>query len=288
MILFYLKESFSYLFRAKLASFIIIITTSIALIFTTLSISLLLLSGRLDHHLKSQIEIKLFIDDSLSASVITNLNSTFLNDKYVASVKFIDKDEAIKNFNEEIGENLKTILEANPLPRSFSVRLKPEYVSEQNFESVISVFKNKAGITDVVYDYSLTLKLLDFIRSAKTVIYIVATILIILSIYLVYSNNRLLQHNREEQINIMKLVGAKLNAIKLPIIFNGIIIGLFASFICIILTGIIYYLFSKIYINISIMEFYYLLIMYLVLGIILGYLGSLLSIRKVSLKIDRH
>ena len=153
---------------------------------------------------------------------------------------------------------------------------------------MISELKNKKGITDVVYDYSLTLKLLNFLKSAKTVIYVIAIVLILLSIYLVYSNNRLLQHSREEQINIMKLVGAKLTSIKLPIILNGIIIGMLASFICIIITGVIYYFLAKIYISISILELYYLAGLYVILGLLLGYIGSFLSIRKVSLRVQRN
>ena len=288
MILFYIKESFSYLFRAKLATFIITITTSIALIFATVSIGLLLLSGRLDTQLKEQIEIKIFVDDSLSNAEVNRLEQDISKNRFVGSIRFISKDEAIKDFTAEIGEDLTTILSVNPLPRSFALKLNPEFITEKNFESVISELKNKKGITDVVYDYSLTLKLLNFLKSAKTVIYVIAIVLILLSIYLVYSNNRLLQHSREEQINIMKLVGAKLTSIKLPIILNGIIIGMLASFICIIITGVIYYFLAKIYISISILELYYLAGLYVILGLLLGYIGSFLSIRKVSLRVQRN
>ena len=86
----------------------------------------------------------------------------------------------------------------------------------------------------------------------------------------------------------MKLVGAKLRTIKIPIIFNGVIMGFFASGICL---GSYYFLISfvdKIY-NIGFIEMdnNYLIAMVIVLGICLGFLGSFLATINVSLKINK-
>ena len=40
---------------------------------------------------------------------------------------YISKDEAAKIFKEEFGENITDVLDFNPLPPSFKIRLKPPF-----------------------------------------------------------------------------------------------------------------------------------------------------------------
>ena len=86
----------------------------------------------------------------------------------------------------------------------------------------------------------------------------------------------------------MKLVGAKLRTIKIPIYFNGIIMGIIASAICL---GIYYFainLASKFY-NLGIFAFdvKYLIALVFILGVFFGFLGSFLATLNVSLKINK-
>jgi cell division transport system permease protein len=90
-----------------------------------------------------------------------------------------------------------------------------------------------------------------------------------------------------EELETMKLVGAKLSTIKFPIIFNGILIGFFASIISLVIFILFIYYFDN---YIGVQKFltfnsYFYLIIILSVGPLAGLLVSIFSLRKITLKI---
>ena len=61
MLFYYLKETFNSLFRSKLGSLLVIVTTAIAISFVTLSVGLVVFSNLISNKLKSNIKINLFV-----------------------------------------------------------------------------------------------------------------------------------------------------------------------------------------------------------------------------------
>ena len=288
MILYYLKETFNSLFRSKMGSLLIITTTAIAIIFVTFSVGLVVFSNSINKKLKDNISISLFVSDTVANKSFIQIENQLKENVYLESFKLISKAEALKRMEQKAGKDFLSVLEYNPLPASYVVKLHSDSVSTASIEPIIASLSNIYGIDDVVYDYNLTLKILNFINSSKKIIYGVSLFLVLLSIYLVYSNNRLLLSSHVTQYTTMKLVGAKLRTIKIPIFLNGIIIGIIAAIICIGL----YYVFLDFidnYYRIPLIDFdkRYLIGIILLLGMFLGFLGSFLATLNVSLKINK-
>ena len=81
----------------------------------------------------------------------------------------------------------------------------------------------------------------------------------------------------------MKLVGAKISTMKIPIILNGVMIGLFSSVICVILYNLVLLLLNRIYINLNfIAELQIVNLLILLIGILLGLIGSVASSNRIS------
>lgn len=288
MILYLLKEAFSSLFKSKMATLLIIVTTAIAIIFVSLSAALLIFSKFINTKLQENISINLFVSDTVNIKQTAVIEALLKSNVYLKSYNYISKEQALTKMKTQVGEDFLSVLEANPLPASFVVKLNPDSVSHTNINFIVENFKKIPGIDEVVYDYDLTLKILDVVNSSKKIVYGLSLFLAVLSIYLVYSNNRLLLTSRITQYNTMKLVGAKLSTIKIPIFLNGILVGIISSLIVIGLYLIALRFIAKI--NIShkfLFEEYYLYAFLLILGIILGFLGSWLSTLKVTLKISK-
>lgn len=288
MFLYYLRETFNSLFKAKLGSLLVITTTAIAILFVSLSVGLIVFSKSISNKLKDNIRISLFVSDTLSNSNYQIIENDLSQNSFVESFKLISKAEALKLMKQKTGKDFLDVLESNPLPASYVVKLVSDSVSTESVDPIISSLEGTNGIDDVVYDYTVTLKILNYINSSKQIIYGVSIFLVFLSIYLVFSNNKLLLSSRVDQYNTMKLVGAKLRTIKIPIILNGIIMGIIASIICL---AIFYFAFNfaqRIY-NIGFLEFdkSYLVVLIVFLGIFLGFLGSYLATLNVSLRINK-
>jgi cell division transport system permease protein len=288
MILYYLTETFTSLFRAKLGSLLVIFTTAIAISFVALSAGLVIFSNVINEKLKQNIQINLFVNDTLPPAEYSQIESELRGNKNIANYRLIDKDEALRLMKAKTGEDFLSVLESNPLPASYSVKLIADSVTTESIQGIISSLKRIQGIDDVVYDYTMTLKILNYVNSSKKIIYGVSIFLVLLSIYLVYSNNKLLLSSRITQYNTMKLVGAKLRTIKLPIFLTGVIMGLIASIICIAVYYLAFQLIKKFYLMDFInFNLFYAGVVICLLGIVLGFLGSFFATLNVSLKINK-
>ena len=117
-------------------------------------------------------------------------------------------------------------------------------------------------------------------------------ILIIISIFIISNTIKLTVHARRKEISIMKYVGATNGFIRTPFMIEGIIIGLVSSIISLGIVGVLYNaIVSKLVasqtvqnIGVSILSFNNLFteiaVVYFVLGIGIGILGSSISMKK--------
>ena len=247
---------------------------------------LVLLSHQLDTKVKNQIQVNVFLADSLSKAQINDLRNNIMSDSLVKSIRMISKEEAKQIFISRTGKDFSSILSVNPLPVSFVLKLKPKNLTSRKIEKLTENIKKTNGVDDVVYDYRLTIKLLYYIKSFRLFIYIGSLILVLISLYLVYSTNRLALNSKLELYETMKLVGTKLSTIKLPLLFNGIIIGIISAIITAGVFMIIIDFLKDIYSKLNVLNNKLdMLVIILAIGILLGLLGSYFSTRRISLKI---
>ncbi len=287
MIAFSIKEAFQSLARAKFASLITVITLTIASLFFTMSLFFFLKSKRIENELKNKIEIRLFLKDGINKDSIAQLKSQLNKDKRISIVTFKSKAEAAIDLKKSLGSDFTKILGKNPLPSSFVLHVNPNLTNNE-INKLIKEFKLNPIVDDVVYDKDEILFLLKTIFYIKLGVYLFALVTIIISLYLILSVNRLVQETRRKIYGTMKLFGAKLIAIRLPIILSSILLSLLAVILGIIFLFFSVYLLNKFlpYIN---FESYFLRVIavYLFSAFIFGILGGVISARKVNLKFER-
>ncbi len=283
MILFYLKEAFRIFRRSSFATIITITITTIAVLLTTVSIFLVFSANKLSDQIKRSIEVNVYLEDSLTQSEIQSVRDQIGSVAGVLKIDFVSKNDAVERFLAETGEDFRKVIDQNPLPASLIVRFKPDPLNESNIEKLTEQFKKIPGVNDVVYDYKTVLRILNFLRSFKYIIYSLSATLILLSVYLVYSNNKIQIFGNKNLYLTMSLVGAQIKTMKIPIVINGLFIGIISS----ILTLIFYYAVIILLTNIlnranfiplvGVVEF-----LIPVIGISLGVIGSYISALKIS------
>ncbi|MFA3783229.1 cell division protein FtsX [Melioribacteraceae bacterium 4301-Me] len=287
MMLFYLSEAVKLFKRSPLGSFITIITTAIAVGITTFAFLLIFLSNNISEKLKSNVEINVFLKENYSSDDKINFENFLRGNNIIKKFNFISKEEAEKKFIYETGESFKDILDVNPLPASYKLYLKPKFVDENKIEELKKQIIQNPIVDDVVFDYSTLLRILNIINKLSTFVYLIAILLFVLSVYLVFSNSKLVIKSREKTYNTMKLIGTKLFSIRFPILLNGIIIGLISSLMVIIVVFFAFYLLQKLYpfINIGV-SLYFIYSLILLLGLILGLSGSYIAARSITLQFN--
>jgi|WetSurMetagenome_2_1015567.scaffolds.fasta_scaffold123579_2 cell division transport system permease protein len=290
MIYFYFKESFNSIRKAKLSFLLSLSITCISVLLISLCVFLIVFSNSIEEKFKERITINVFLDDSLNTGSINTIENNLQDMLAVKSAKFISKDEASKIFIAQTGNDFRNLLDYNPLPSSFEIKLKSEFVSEISISKLEKNLKKIDGVTDVIIQRSLVQKILNSLNTIKTYILFISVFFFLVSVYIVYSTNRLIIHAKISHLETMKLVGAKISAIKLPIIITGIIIGILASSITALVIKILVVILYK-NVNSFIIPFidnisFYTFIF--ISGFIIGLVGSLIATNAISLRINNN
>ena len=288
MIKFYFSEALKSLFRSKFSSIISIISICIAIGFSVLSIGVIFLSQEIEDRLIGRIEVNVFVSDSLSNDELVSVERKIKQTKLVASVTMIDREKAREEFIKETGEDFLSVLDLNPLPISFRVKFDADIKEEAILINSVDDLRNIPNVTEVVYDYDLIMKIIKYLDSGKILIYSAQAVFIIISIFLIYISGRIDFKLKADEYETMKLVGAKLKVLKLPIVIKSLILGLAASGLSILIFYILIYSFQKAYKQINFDTIHYFVnIIILILGVVFGLIGSYFATRKINLKIEK-
>jgi cell division transport system permease protein len=287
MIFFWIKESLKLIGRAKSSFFLSLISTSISVLLIAACAIIIQASNTFQNNLKESVKINVFLKDNISKSETSKISKEISNKRFVKSVSYIDKNQAADNFIKETGEDFRKLLDYNPLPASFLVTIKGDFVQQDTLKKLISDFSKINGVDEVSFQQDFIYKLLQYLTEIKKYIFIITAVLFFISLYLVYSTVKLITTSKYEELETMKLVGAKLSTIKMPIVLNGVLIGLFASIISLGIFLIFFNYFNNYFKLYEIIHFRlrYFLGGMLLLGPVLGFFVSLISLRKITLKI---
>lgn len=286
MVLFYFREVFKAVRYARLAFILSLITTCISVLLIISSVLLLRSSGILESSVRDKIIITLFLDDAKNDFNTSGIKEALETKKYISSLRVLNKQEAAEVFIRETGENFRDVLDYNPLPASVEVKINPAFLDKNTLRSIVSELKGIPGVEDVVFQSEALFKLLDIASKVKSYFLFAALFLVFISFYLVYSTNTLIINSRRKEFEAMKLVGARLSTIKMPILLNGLFIGTIASVISLL---IFVFLLSALKENFNIVVFKNNLFIYLftlVCGPAIALLASILSVQKITLRLS--
>lgn len=287
MFIFWIKESFKLIGRAKSSFFLALISMSISVILIVVSLMLIDLSNEVQKKIKSDIKINIFLNDGLNNKSIKSVKEDLEKSGYTDKINYIDKKTAADNFINETGEDFRKLLDYNPLPATYTVSLKEQYVNKDSLKKIVKAFSNINGVDEVVYKNDTIEKIISSLDFSKKYIFIITAVLFFISIYIVFSTVKLITNSKYEEMETMKLVGSKLSTIKIPIILNSMITGILAGLIAFLFFSLFIYYFDN-YINIfNILKIHIIFYAAIIIGIgpFVGFFVSIVSLRKISLKI---
>jgi len=287
MILFWFKEALKLIARSKFSFLLALTSITLSVILVAISVFIIRFSNHFEDKLKSNIIISVFIKDNFAESDLEKIKSELTELSYLESSEYIDKEKAAEIFIKETGEDFRKILDYNPLPASFNLKLKSQYANRDSIKKVISNLSGFNWADEVIFRQDFYQKILSYIDRAKIYVFVLTGLIFLVSLYLVYSTVRLILNSKYSELETMKFVGAKLSTIKMPIILNSALTGLLAGLIALGIAWFLYVYVSEllIIINDVFPKKFEFIILLLALGPIIGILVTIVSLRKISLKI---
>lgn len=238
--------------------------------------------------IESKVELKVVLKQDIKLDEQTNIEAAIKDAPGVVEVIFEDKTQALNNLRDRLGEQYQSLLEGldkdNPMPESFIVKVeKPEMVA-----SVVEKIEGMAGIEVIKDAKDVVDKIIAITSAIRWIGIAIFAILIGVSLFLIGNTIKLTVYARRREIGIMKYIGATDWFIRWPFVLEGAFIGIVGALLA---SVILYYGYRYVFIRMSsqmlMMQlvnpsyvFNVILGEFILGGIFIGVLGSMLSIRK--------
>jgi cell division transport system permease protein len=284
-------EGFSNIFKNKKQAATSFGTMCVIMIFFGICF---ILVGNFNHFIK-QVEaeqgIQAYIVNDATDEEIKDLEDEIKSLEGVNTVEFISKDEALQQMKDRLGEKsylLDGYEENNIFPASYIVTLTDLNLSSEVQEKI----NNLDAVKKVTSSDETISALVRIARGIKIGSYIIIIALIAISVFIISNTIKLTVYARRKEISIMKYVGATNSFIRWPFIVEGVLIGIMSGAISLLLVGGIYDIIAERIVNSDFMQVVgmsllgfsdmlsLIVIVYLILGIGIGALGSIISMRK--------
>jgi len=202
---------------------------------------LILNAQRLSEYVKENIGFSIILKENVKEVDVILLQKTLDAAEYVKSTKYITKEQAAKELQEDLGENFIEFLGYNPLLASIEVHLYADYANPDSIKIIEQDFQQYEQIKEVFYQKSLVSLVNENIRKISFIILIFSGLLFLIAIALINNTIRLSVYSKRFIINTMQLVGATRGFIRRPFLFRSVWQGIVAALLAIgLLNGVLY------------------------------------------------
>jgi cell division transport system permease protein len=235
------EEAVSGLLRRRVLTVVSIATIGASLGVFGLFFSIARAGGVLVESLASKVQIVVYLKPQLKEAERAALAARIKAQPVVKGVEERTSAEALARFKalfpdlaaipEEIGEA--------PFPPSLEVSLNPELARAPIVSDLIESWRKTEGVDDVHYDAILVNRLSAFVGLVRALALVLGLVLAVASGFTIANVIRLSVYSREDEIEIMRLVGASKSFIRGPFLVEGSLSGAFGGLLASVLLAMV-------------------------------------------------
>ncbi len=226
-----------------------------------------------------------YLDDDISELEAVYIGKNLEKLDNITTATFYPKDEAIIAYKDVLGDEVFENMtgDDNPLPHAYHIVMD----DLSKYDETVKAMMKIDGVSSVSSRSDVAERLTSLNTLVTMMSFWIILALGIISLFIIANTIRMTMYAHRFEISIMKSVGATNSFVRIPFVIEGVVIGLISSGIAIGLLALL----SNAVINAveHILPFEYIpfydvmwpiIGAFLVAGVLVGALGSLVSIRR--------
>jgi len=266
-------------------------TVTVSLCILTFFAIIVLNVQQLTRHWSREVEVVAYLDEIPAKKQLDALVDEARRLPEVESVKFVSREQAFDDFKLRLGDDAILLegLDKDFLPASLRMSLVEDYRNRSGVEKVVAHLKQKKTFSDFRYGQDWLERFESFVGLIKMAGAILGGFLLFAALFIVANTIKLTVYARRDELEVMSLVGGTSLFIKTPFLIEGGLQGALGGFLAL---GFSYLLFSlflhqglqSLLLATGVETVLFLpshfQTMVVVTGTLLGFFGSLLSLRQ--------
>ena len=289
MITLFFKRALDDIFKNRFLNLVTIITISLSILIASAFILFFVNTSEIINSWKKGLRIMAYLQPGIDNNGLKELKQKILALDDVEGFNFIPKQEALNRLKEQMKHqsSLFRNLTQNPLPDSIEIRMTVATESWQKIDTLAAQLEALPQIDEVEYGQRWVGRFAQIISLFRLAGYAMGALFFMATIFIVANTIRLVIYSRREEVEIMRLVGATDNFIKIPFYFEGIIQGALGAMIGL---AMLYIAFMFVSSNVDkgffpgLFRFHFLsptiLLAILVVSMLVGWLGCFISLKQ--------
>jgi cell division transport system permease protein len=224
---YFVEEALTSLWRSRLITGLSVITIAVSLFVLGAFLSLASNLADVVARWSDKVQVTFYLEDQLPEAPRESLQATLRADPAVESVAYISREEALRRFRSLFKEmrSLPEDLGENPFPAALEVTLRPARNSAVDAQRLVDAFQKAPGVEDVEYDLLWIQRLTTAVRLVRGAGAFLGAILVLAAVFTISNVMRLTMYARQDELDIMRLVGAAPAYVKGPFVLEGMIQG---------------------------------------------------------------
>jgi cell division transport system permease protein len=223
----YFKRALTDIRDHKFLNLVTVITIGLSvLIVSSFTLFIVNISGMMDSWHEG-IKILVYLEKDTVSKQRSRLQADIQRLEAVQTVTFISKADGLATLKTQMKHQAALFedLKENPLPDTFEVRLNTTVADPEAIDALAAEIESFKGVGQVAYGQKWIDRFKDFINLFRVAGYAMCALFTLAAIFIVANTVRLILYTRQEEIAIMRLVGATDHFIKMPLYIQGLAQG---------------------------------------------------------------
>jgi cell division transport system permease protein len=234
---------------------------------------------------KEELELKVLISDEAPPKRVLEIRSEIEDIPGIKSLRFLNKDQAGKEFIATTGDNFREALgNFNPFMASFNLRLHRDYVNRDSLKRFQKLILEYPEVAEVDYPIDLIAQVDENTNILAQIGLLIGVVVIIITYFLIYGTVKLSVHSKRLMIRTMQLIGATSDFIRRPFVQTGILQGFTGGIIAslLLLSGQLilvqqFHFLQDLFLHYEFLSVYLFLIL---TGTLLGWISSRMAVNR--------
>jgi len=239
------RTTLSNILNNKQTFFLSVATITISIFILGLFLMLFSNLNGLLTKLDDEVQLIVYLNDNINSAERKVLEDIISKSPFVKSITKVSKKLAWKEFQSNMSENLKPLLDIkfNPLPASYKIQFYEADSRLVHIRELSEQLIPKKGIESIEYGQEWITKIEKFMFLSRLFLFAMGGLLCFGLILIISNTIRLSIYSRRDEIELMLLIGATPSFVKVPYLFEGMLQGLTGSILALFLIkGISFYL----------------------------------------------